>query len=73
MNGNRDLAELARERAAGVPPGSLDRRAWGCVAVALSTTSTVPAAARVLGAVHPPDVQAAARKHLANLDRSHQQ
>jgi hypothetical protein len=57
MTANGDLAELARQHAADAAPGSLDRRAWGCVAVALATTGTTAAAARILGAVRPPEVQ----------------
>ena len=64
---NRDLAERARQHAADATPGSLDGRAWGSVAVALSTTGTVMAAARALGAVHPPDVQDRAWQYLDEL------
>jgi hypothetical protein len=67
MTGNRDLAAAAHQYAADAPPRSLDRRAWGCVAVALTTTGTTTAAARILGAVRPPEVQEWARKYLAAL------
>jgi hypothetical protein len=67
VTSNRDLADLVRQHAADAAPGSLDRRAWGCVAVALATTGTTAAAARILGAVHPPEVQTWARKYLSAL------
>lgn len=44
VTANRDLAELARQHAADAEPGSLDRCAWGCLAVALTTTGTTMAA-----------------------------
>ena len=44
---NRQLATAARECAAREPAGSLERRAWGCLAVALGTSGTVPGARRV--------------------------
>lgn len=48
LAGNAELAAAARERAAAAAPGSLDRRGYGCTAVALSTTRTVTAARAVL-------------------------
>ena len=56
----RELAERARQLAAAAPNGSLERKAYGCAAVALSTTGTLGAARRVLGFVRQVDVQAAA-------------
>jgi hypothetical protein len=67
MTANRDLAELARKHAADAAPGSLDRRAWGRVAVALATTGTITAASGILGAVHPPEVRDAAGKYLDHM------
>lgn len=40
-----DLAELARQHTADVEPGSLDRRAWGCFAVALTVSGGTAATA----------------------------
>jgi hypothetical protein len=45
---NPALAAAARERAAREPAGSLEQRAWGCLAVALATTGTVRNARRML-------------------------
>lgn len=64
---NRDLAELARQLAGRAPRGSLERKAYGCAAVALSTTGTLAAARRALGDVGPADVQAAALTVLEQL------
>jgi hypothetical protein len=57
---NQDLAAAARERAAREPGGSLGRRAWGCLAVALGTTGTVNSARRVLD-LAPAEIRDAAR------------
>jgi hypothetical protein len=67
MNANIDLATPARAIAAKAPGGSMKRRAWGCVAVALSTTHTIGAARKVLADVRDADVQAAALDVLAQL------
>jgi hypothetical protein len=45
---NQALAAEARKRAAREPAGSLEQRAWGCLAVALATTGTVRNARRML-------------------------
>ena len=66
--GNRQAANRARVLAAGAPPGSLERRAAGCCAVALGTTRTITAARDVLaGWDGPADVRAAALRLLENL------
>jgi hypothetical protein len=62
---NQDLAAQAREIAASSPRGSIDRRSWGCVAVALDTTASLAAARRVLAEMPADDVQAAALDRLA--------
>jgi hypothetical protein len=49
VTANRALAELVRQRDADGPPGSLDHREGGCVAL------TTTAAVRILGAVHRPN------------------
>jgi hypothetical protein len=63
---NQALAAVARERAAREPGGSLGRRAWGVIAVALSTTGTVRSARRVLD-LAPAEVRDAARDLLDQL------
>jgi hypothetical protein len=65
--GNRQLAALARDLAAGAPGGSLDRKAAGCCAVALGETKTVAAARKVLAAVEMVDVRDAANELLDRL------
>ena len=65
---NRALAELARGRAAAAAPGSLPRKAWGCVAVALSTTRTLAGARRALGDIRTADVRQAAVEALDRLE-----
>ena len=45
---NKALGASARAMADRAPAGSIDRRAYGCAAVALSTTRTIPAARKVL-------------------------
>ncbi len=67
MTGNPDLAACARGRANAAPPGSLDRRAYGSVYVALITTRTVKAAREALSGVWPSEVAAAAREYLDEL------
>lgn len=62
-----ELAARAREMAARSPAGSLDRRAFGCVAVALSTTGTIPSARRVLELVTQADVRSAALDAIERL------
>jgi hypothetical protein len=67
---NRDLAARARETAASSQRGSIDRRAWGCCAVALDTTASLAAARRVLEGMAPDEVQAAALDRLAALQET---
>lgn len=68
MPADRDLADRARKLAAAADPGSIERRAFGCASVALSTTSSIPAARRVLAGWNgPADVQAAAMAALDEL------
>ena len=69
MTGNRDLATLACGRADAAPPGSLDRRAYGSVYVALATTRTLTAARQVLARVHPSEVATAALARLRELEQ----
>lgn len=64
---NATLAAQAREIAASAPSGSLTRRAAGCVAVALHTTTTLAAARKVLGGIDLADVRAAALELLGQL------
>ncbi len=59
---NRDRAAEARRMADACPRGSLDRRAWGCIGVAFSTTGTLTAASKVLGMIGPADVASRARE-----------
>ena len=63
---NRQLASVARERAAAEPAGSLERRAWGCLAVALGTTGTVSGARRVLE-LAPAEIRTTALDQLDHL------
>ena len=67
---NSDLAARARQLAGQAGPGSLDRRAYGCAAVALSTTGTITAAGKVLAVVENPGVRAAALAALDQLTRT---
>jgi hypothetical protein len=67
MTSNNDLARRARELAAAAVPGSIERRAYGCAAVAFATTGTIAAARKVLGIVQPAAVQAAALAALGEL------
>lgn len=64
---NADLADRARQLAAKAPNGSPERKAYGCAAVALSTTGSLAAARKVLAADCPPEVQAAALEALDQL------
>ena len=66
---NRTLAEQARGHAAAAAPGSLSRKAWACVAVALSTTRTLAGARRALDGIRTADVRQAAAEALDQLDR----
>lgn len=61
-----ELAARARTTADAAPRGSAERKAAGCVAVALSTTRTLAAARRALASVRPEAVRDDA---LAYLDR----
>jgi len=67
MTGNKVLAERARQLAGQAPAGSPDRRAYGCAAVALATTSTLAAARRVLADDCPDIAKAAALAALGQL------
>jgi len=67
VTANRDIAGRARQLADKAPGGSMDRRAYGCAGVALSTTGTIAAARKVLGLVRPAEVQAAAMAALDQL------
>ena len=69
MSGNADLAKRAREQASQAESGSLDRRAYGCAAVALATTRSLTAARQALAGVHPPELATMARKYLDELAR----
>ena len=73
MTTNKLLAERARQIAGRAPAGSPDRRAYGCAAVALATTSTLTAARRVLADDCPDTTKAAALKALDTLTRSPEQ
>jgi len=64
---NQTLAERARKMADAQAPGSLPRRAWGCVAVALSTTRTLAGARRALDGIRTADVRQAAARRLAQI------
>ena len=66
---NQTLAERARKMADAQAPGSLPRRAWGCVAVALSTTRTLTGARQALDGIRTADVRQAAAEALDQLDR----
>jgi hypothetical protein len=67
MTANADLAIRARQLAAKAPNGSLERRALACASIALSTTTTIAAARRVLAEVGQADVQLAALAVLEQL------
>jgi len=67
VTGNRQLADRARDLAAQAPRGSLERKAAGCLAVALSTTGTVPAARKVLGMIETADIRDRAGQLLGEL------
>ena len=64
---NADLADRARQLAAKAPNGSPERKAYGCAAVALSTTGSLAAARKVLAADCPPEVQAAEIKKMQEI------
>ena len=64
---NTALAVEARALAAAAPLGSLDRRAYGCAAVALSTTGTPATARKALAFVTLADVRTAALLALDGL------
>jgi hypothetical protein len=57
---NAELAARARSIAARAPRGSQDRKAYGCAAVVLATTSTLAAARKALAGECPDFVKAAA-------------
>jgi hypothetical protein len=70
MTGNAQLAATARETAGRAPAGSMDRRAYGCAAVALLTTGTIAGARRALTTDCPDAVKSAALEALDQLARS---
>lgn len=63
------LAARARELADAAPVGSLSRKSWACVAVALRTTRSLRAARQALAEVGPEDVRAAALERLDELTK----
>ena len=65
--GNRTLAARARDLADHASAGSLERKAAGCLAVALGTTSTVTAARKILGDIARADIRDRAAQMLAEL------
>jgi hypothetical protein len=64
---NPELAARARQLAARSPAGSPDRRSYGCLAVALSTTGTTASARRALDLVTQAAVRSAALEALERL------
>ena len=56
LDTNRALADRARQQARLAPAASLDRKAWGCCAVVLSTTGTLATARAALADIHEPEV-----------------
>jgi hypothetical protein len=64
---NQRFAEVARQRAARETAGSLERKAAGCLAVALSTTGTIASAMLVLDMVAQADVRNTAKALLDSL------
>jgi hypothetical protein len=68
---NAELAVLASQAATRAPAGSMDRRAWGCAAVALSTTKTTAGAKRALAEWDGPgDVVARAAELITEIERN---
>jgi len=67
---NQTLATEARTRGAHAPADSIERLAYGCISVALSTTGTIASARRVLGLIQPADIQATAHHLLDQLTGS---
>jgi hypothetical protein len=65
--GNRLLAARASDLAGRAPRGSLECKAAGCAAVALSESRTVPAARKVLALLWQADIRAAALQLLDQL------
>jgi len=65
--GNRTLAARARDLANSASAGSLERKAAGCLAVALGTTNTVTAARKVLSDITTADIRDRATQMLAEL------
>jgi hypothetical protein len=70
---NKVLAERARQVAGQAPAGSPDRRAFACASIALSTTSTIAAARKVLQADCPEVARPAALQALTTLTRPPEQ
>jgi hypothetical protein len=64
---NQQLAGRARDLADRAPRGSLERRAAGCVAVALGTTRSIAAARKVLDDIDQADIRGRAGALLAEL------
>lgn len=63
-----DLATRARQLAAAAELGSMERRAYGCAAMAIATTRSIPAARRALADWNGPgEVKAAALAALEKL------
>lgn len=62
-----DAAAQARQLAAAAPGGSLDRKAYGCAAVALATTRTLVAALAALDDVTDDAVRAEAVRVVREL------
>lgn len=67
------LAGQARELAAAALPGSLERKAAGCCAVALGTTRTLKAARQALDDVPLVDVRDVASALLNHLTTTEQE
>lgn len=64
---NPELAARAVAAAAAAAHGSAARRAWNCVAVSLTTTSSVRAASKALAEMDPGTARAAAIRYLTAI------
>lgn len=74
MTDNKTIADRARQLAAEARPGTLERKAAGCCAVALATTRSLKAAREALNDVKLLDVRDAAHDLLNTLtDRAVQE
>jgi hypothetical protein len=67
--GNRQLAARARDIAERAPRGTLERRAAGCLAVALGTTQSATAARKVLAGIGQDDIRIRADQLLGELQQ----